>query len=311
MNPDSLYSIISGSLVDGELPKGFSLPNPDKDTDKIVFADGALDGIGIYHMGGSSTDEEKQTLMADCVDAVSNGNTDQADALFGELGKKASALSLIDDFQHYIADHHTELNLDNFYEYGYHAILDSSDRETIKYGIAILELFRTDDHEELKQAVRTIALSDEFTLFALYLIRKWTDANEEIFRLAKKVHSWGRIHAIDRLEPTTSEIRRWLLLDGVHNDVMPAYSALTCWQKSEAETVLRQGPTTEEFTAIRDIIEGLLDEGPVAGISQISNGEEIISAGSVSTTKKTAKRSQANAGTSLTRMPAGRSSPLP
>ncbi len=105
---------------------------------------------------------------------------------------------------------------------------------------------------------------------------RWKDGNNAIFQQAQKVHGWGRIHAADRINPDNEEIRRWFLLDGVHNDVMPSYSALVCWKKSDAETLFRKGPSREEFSGIRDILEGLLDEGPVRGISRIENSEEVI-----------------------------------
>ena len=42
------------------------------------------------------------------------------------------------------------------------------------------------------------------------------------------------------------------------------------------ENVLKGSLTYEEFCGVRDIIEGLLDEGPIQGISAIENKEEII-----------------------------------
>lgn len=168
------------------------------------------------------------------------------------------------------------MNAGNIYEYGFHALVDSSDRECVKYGLSLLELFETDRHEELKDIVRTIGLSDEFSIFSIFVMLQWEDGNNEVWQLAKKIHGWGRIHAVERIEPVTDEIKEWLLLDGVHNDVMLAYSALTCWQKADAETVLKNNPTREEFSGIRDIINGLLDEGPVPGISEIENRDDVI-----------------------------------
>ena len=57
---------------------------------------------------------------------------------------------------------------------------------------------------------------------------------------------------------------------------MPAYSALTCWYKAEAEKVLFGKPSAEEYKGIAAIIGGLLDEGPVAGISELENAEEVL-----------------------------------
>ncbi len=141
--------------------------------------------------------------------------------------------------------------------------------------MGFLELFNTDNEEKIKDIVRTIGLSDEFSLFAVYVMLQWEDGNNEVYQLAKKIYGWGRIHAIERIEPTTEEIQEWLLKEGVHNTILPSYSALTCWQKSDAENRLKN-PSKEEMAGIRDIIAGLLEEGPVSGISGIENHNDII-----------------------------------
>lgn len=272
----SLYEYISSAVIDGELPKDFNLPKLTDKEDKIAWADGALDGVGIYHMGYSEPSDESNALMEKAVRAAAAGSYDDADKLFGEIGNKLSAIGGIDSIQNFIIDHKDELNLGNVFEYGFHAVVDSADRECVKYGLALLELFDTEDSEEIKDVVRTVGLSDEFSIFAIFVMLRWEDGNREVWELAKKIHGWGRVHAVERIEPTTDDIKHWLLVDGVHNWVMPAYSALTCWQKSDAVTVLRGNPTREEFSGIRDIIEGLLDEGPVSGISEIENSDDVI-----------------------------------
>ena len=40
--------------------------------------------------------------------------------------------------------------------------------------------------EILKKAVRNIGLSDEFTVFAVWIMRGWENGNKEVFELAKK-----------------------------------------------------------------------------------------------------------------------------
>lgn len=43
---ESLFKIISSAVVDGELPKDFSLPRITKDENEIAWAD----GVGMYHL---------------------------------------------------------------------------------------------------------------------------------------------------------------------------------------------------------------------------------------------------------------------
>lgn len=274
---DTLFEIISSAVVNGELPRDFSLPDVPGEEGGIRWADGAMDGVTLYHMAIPEVSEEDHMLMSDAIRAAAGGDRDLADDLFRMLGKHIRAIAALEDLQDYIAENHSKLDPDNLFDHGMHLLFGSEDRECVKYGLALLELFKTDKMKKLKTAVKTIGLCNEFTLFAIIVMHHWTDGNDAIWELAKKTHGWGRIHAIEHLDADTEEIRRWLLMDGVHNDVMPAYSALTCWEGSGAEDVLRNGPSPEEFRAIGDIIEGLLDEGPVTGISELEDPDEILS----------------------------------
>lgn len=107
-------------------------------------------------------------------------------------------------------------------------------------------------------------------------MQKWKNGNEEIFRLAKLTDSWGRIHTVEHLEPETEKIRHWLLTEGTINGVINVYSSLTCWQKSGAAELLFGELTEKECQEIATIIDGLLDEGLVLGISEIKNREQIL-----------------------------------
>ena len=272
----SLHEYISSAVVNGELPADFSLPDTG-DRGAVKWADGAMDGVTVYHTHIPELSKDDHTLMSDAVRAAGQGDYDLADSLFKMLGSRLRAITVIDEMQNFIMENHSKLNPTKLFHYASRLLYESDDRECVKFGLSLLELLRTDNNDKLRDAVRTIGLSDEFTLFAVFVMLRWADGNNEVWELAKKVHGWGRIHAVERLEPDTEEIRRWILREGVHNNVMPAYSALTCWHKSGAEEILRGDPTKEEFSAIGDIITGLLDEGPVAGISAIGNYDEILS----------------------------------
>lgn len=274
----SLFQYISRAVVEGELPKDFRLPQLMEEKNEISWrwADGALDGATIYHVRLPAPTDESLVLMEKAVRTAADRKYDTADEYFTELGKKLSAIGGIDAIQNFIIDHKDELNPGNVFEYAVHAVVDSADKECIKYGLSMLELFDIEQNESIKNVVRTIGLSDEFSLFAIFIMLSWEDGNNEVFQLAKKVHGWGRIHAVERIEPTTKEIKYWLLADAVHNWIMPAYSALTCWEKSGADSVLRGDLNREEFSGLRDIIEGLLDEGSVPGISEIENSDDVI-----------------------------------
>ncbi len=273
---DSLYDAIAAAAKDGALPADFSLPRGDQLADGIQWADGAQDGVAYYHMRRTKPADEALRLMKNAVSAASEHAFHEADRLFTALGKTARAITMADTLLTYVLEHMKQLTMLNLYAWSRRALLHSSDRECVKYGLCLLVLFKTGQSGRLKQAIRVIGLSDEFTRFACLLMRHWPDGNDEIWALAKKVHGWGRIHAVELLEPRTEAIRRWFLLDAVHNDIMSAYSALPCWQKSNAADLLKGRPTREEFTGLRDLLEALTDEEPVTGLSAIRDREAVV-----------------------------------
>ena len=270
----SLYENIVYSIRNGELPGDFSLSD-EESGDGPRFADGAMDGITVYHMGPDSLDEAGARQMITALQHAAAGNESEADKAFAELGRTHRAISIIDELQKYIYTHTDKLDGNNVFRSVMYMILHSRSRESVKFGLSILEMFTAAD-EQTKEIVRRIGLSDEFTVFSVWNMLKWDNANEEIFRLIQKVHGWGRIHALERLEADTPEIRRWMIMEGIQNDVMPAYSALTVWDKADPGSLLAGSMTKEEFTAVGNIIYALLDEGPVTGISELENAQDIL-----------------------------------
>ncbi len=274
-NKKALYSYIAEALVDGALPEDFSLPQPEGDEGGLMFADGAMDGISIYHMSPKEPDENAKGLMEQAVQAAAAGDVAKAEELFYALSESCSAVNAAGSLQSYLIAHRAELNDEELYDTALQLLL-SDRRECVKFGLIIMELFNCDRDESAKKLVRTLGLSDEFTLYAVRVMGRWKNGNEEIFSLAKKVHGWGRIHAVEALRPSSSAIKKWLLTEAMGNDVLSAYSALSCWEKSDAEFVLKNHPDYEQFAGIRNIIRGLMDEGPVPGFSTLENGDEII-----------------------------------
>ncbi len=270
----SLYEYILQGMQDGQLDRSFSLPRIEEENG-ISFADGAMDGITVYHMGRTQLDAAGTKLMIKALKYAAAGNTQDADSTFAELGNSFRAISIIDDLQGYILKHANKLPAGNIYQSALYLILHSADRESIKFGLSMMELFKVDD-TSVKEVIRRIGLSDEFTIFSVWNMLKWDDANKEVFSLIQKVHGWGKIHALEKLEPETSEIKEWILLNGIDNDVMPSYSALTVWEKADVEKRLHGQLNQEEFKEIGRLFSALLDEGPVPGISEIENAEDSI-----------------------------------
>ena len=273
---DSLYKKISSALLeDGTLSKDFELVP--KEEGQIAFAPGAADGIAYIHTRLQEPSGEQLTLMADAVWASSVSEYDRAEELFEQLGKAIAFPCILGTLQKFILDNKDTIDNGAIFNTAVRLSAYSGKTDCVKFGLAMMDLFNTDLDEDVKHLVRTLALSDEFTIYCLYIMKdSWEDGNEEICRTAQKVRGWGRIFAVDLLEPDTEEIREWLLTEGVRNDVLWAYSAIPCWEGSQAAKRLEGRLTQREFEGIRDIICALLDEGPCEGISAVENIDSAV-----------------------------------
>ncbi len=269
---ESLYELIHRSLTpEGTLPKDFSLPKPD--AGKIHFADGAMDGIAIFHMGSCSEDV---TSLEQAVCAANQDDMETALNLVGKFCETGHMIGAIDEIQQYIIDRRDELAAGKIFQLGRKLMFEGTCPEAVKFGLALLELFDINGKEDVKEAVRELSRSDEFTLFALFLMGSWDNSGQEIFQTARKATGWGRIHAVERLTPENAEMERWLLAEGWDNTVLPAYSALECFQKARCSQRMEGVMTREEYGSMSGLMAGLLDEGPVKGISACQEPEQIL-----------------------------------
>ncbi len=277
----SLYTLIRENLQDGCLPDSFSLPAEPLPSG-LRFADGARDGMSMYHLQAPEITDEQQALMLQALQAVMDTETEQAVAfekaeqLFTELGRQIPAVQAIDAFQNVIRQNSEQMDVNALYSYAAAAAGGSADKEAVKYALEILEMIAVED-AWIKDLIFTLGLSDEFTVFSVWCMRNWEDGNACIFELARRVHGWGRIHALRDLQPETEEIRRWILEEGLDNRVMPDYSAAEVFDKSGAAQMLERELSYDDFCALSRLMESLLSEGPVEGISAYDNAPEILS----------------------------------
>ncbi len=269
----SIYEIIKENLINGVLPRAFSLPS-DNSEHKVRFADGAMDGIAIYHMGHSAVSAEFMSKLETLLHSVSDGDFDLGLEILSEFAKKNSALNTINELEGFIYDNTDWINPNHLHQFAANCMM-SNDRELIKFGMEMIEVFAEPD-EKIKEIIRTLGWNNEFTIFAIFNMQHWSNANSEIFHLAKNVHGWGRIHAVKYLEPTSKEIKEWLLKEGIKNDVMAAYSALEVYKKADVRTLLTSKLMEDELHSITFVIDALLNEGPVQGISAIEDADAML-----------------------------------
>lgn len=257
------------------LPPEYSLPLEEAtQPDTPRFVDGALDGIALYHMGIPNQDT---TLLEQAVDTAA---TDLALAheLVNRWVTDGHMISAMDKLLQYVIGRQQQLPPSKIYRLAAECAMKGTHREEVKFGLVLLVLFDTDQNEPLKNALRILALSDEFTLYVLQVAANWTKSSQEILRIAKAVHGWGRIHAVAALQPETREIADWLFTEGWDNTVLPAYSALECCQKGNLRQRLENVLTEKDYTCACELLVALLNEGPVAGISEVDDNAGLLNA---------------------------------
>lgn len=279
MNKKPIFEIIADRLRQTEfkdddiitLGKDFSLPSDEKG---LRYVDGAKDGICAYHMGAADITKKDIEEINKVITLANTGDYDQADSVLEKLCERIRVVNFIDELQDCILDRKDEIE-DKFYVYSLHLMTQSANIECVKVGMMIQELFTQSD--EVKGMVRTLGLSDEFTLYSVFIMRNWENGNNEIMNIAKSVNGWGKVHAVHYIEPDTEDIRQWLLTDAVSNDVMPAYSGWDCYKKADVEAVIKKDKLTyEELEGVLSIVDAILDEGPVLGISNIEDPKEVL-----------------------------------
>lgn len=269
-----ILDYIRENIDEGELPLDFSLPRPKKEEEETSFADGAMDGIMLYHQELKPAElGELEEIFQEA--AKGNKQAYRKTVHYFE-NNDVRTLALIDTVQNYIIDHKEELNPEEMFSYAVDLMVGTKNTEAVKLGLAILELFGS-FNDALKQAMLDIALCDEFTVFVLWAVRNLEDGNDLVFSIAQKAHGWGRIHAVAMLEPETEEIRQWLLEDGCNNEVYPGYSAIHCFVKADVRTLLKNGLKQEQLNAVGRIILFLILDGPTNGIHAFEDAEEIVS----------------------------------
>ncbi len=269
-----IYEYIITSTKDGRLPDGFEIPWL-----KDMWAPGAHDGVLLKHMIPIelTPEPERDLKILEVLKLMaSENNADHMEEVFAvmeELDKKDSIVRLYDPIVRMIASHQKELNLHTLLQFGDFLISKGTSLLAVKLGLSVIAPFHAPFVEDV--AVE-FGVYDEFTYYAARILTYdyWPNGNAELFNLARNVKGWGRIHAVEWLQPETQEIRDWLLFEGADNTVIPQYSANICLQKAEAKKRLDGSLTAKEYAAIGNLIRESLVQGPCRGIT---DGEQLLS----------------------------------
>ncbi len=149
-------------------------------------------------------------------------------------------------------------------------------REVVKFAITVLGCTNCEKYKDL---LFTLGMHEEFTPYVIFALKNGTiQANYQIWQLAKVVHGWGKISAVEQLEAPTPEIKQWLLIHGCKNIIMDEYLAHTCATKGELDVALHEETISKElYDGAGLIILALLNENAPQGIDDYPYASVVLS----------------------------------
>lgn len=260
----------------GVTEDGCNLPDDDRVNagSRLRWGMGSMDGVMTHHMG-TGENEEAVRKTVELVLAYSRQPTATNKAAVYQHVIVAHVVSIIDPVIEALLNE-GGIGHDRLYELARSFVTEAPDREPVKFGIALLGLFRQPADQELFQ---TLGRHDEFTLFcAVAITNSSVDHDEALWRLARNVIGWGRIHAVERLARTENPaIKDWLLREGFRNSIMYEYLAATCARAGGLLAALSEDRVDRGLlTAAGEIIQALIVGGPAEGIDDYEDARPVI-----------------------------------
>ena len=274
---DSILRHLKANLnEDGSLKESAEkLPDEKKADDEIKFAPGLMDA-----MFGADESEESKTRIKQLVSLIKkiakNGDIQSKSDFYREVTENESVIGIIDEFLQKLVQSSLPIE-PHLYNYANKLATKTNNRNTVKFGVAILGLCQ---NKKPIEDIKILGLHDEFTVFSTVALSNLSDnLVKDLWELAKHVDGWGKIQLVDRLAEMelNSEIRDWLVYDGYKNNIMYEYLALTCAKNGMLNEKLKTEKISDElYSSASDIIVALMDEGPAVGMSGYDESSETI-----------------------------------
>lgn len=132
---------------------------------------------------------------------------------------------------------------EDLYWIGIQLAAKSSGLEEVKLGVLILGLFQEKIARDL---VWVLGLHSEFTLYALEAANYYENRNEFVFELAKNTRGYGKMAALQLLQPITEEQQDWVMEYGAENEAVTSISAIMCLNKAAMYSYYKEYPIDAE-----------------------------------------------------------------
>ncbi|MGK8506762.1 hypothetical protein ACRS5S_01485 [Nocardia asiatica] len=193
---------------------GYPLPDEPSETGETGLPSVVYDGVTTHHFGA------RAHPVTDLADRILADLDDPARLLEHFAG--SIAVRIADDLVAELRSR--DLPSEKLYRAARFVTENATKREVAKLGIALLGMCGDQRDRELLQLLGSL---EEFALFAVVaLMNTQPDPQRAVFELAQRLHGWGRIHAVERLEGCADpDVKAWLLRGGFRNGVMNEYLA--------------------------------------------------------------------------------------
>ena len=269
----SIYQFLLPYQNADKLPEiAQTLPDESLDNNEFKWAAGAMDGV-INHHGASTEQNCAENMLMLLQQITIQPNQSDIEQLYN-LVTTERTLSFIDDLAAAIPN----IDVDKLYEFVYWLAINSPDREIIKFSIAILGSFTT----EQTKLFTLFGMHNEFSLYSAIALENTlsseSDIENTLIKLAQKVDGWRRIQIIERLTnyPLSPASKDWLLRAGYQNSIMHEYFAYTCAVAGELDKVLEQESIDNELiSSIGEILAALINGGPAEDIYCYDVGAQV------------------------------------
>jgi hypothetical protein len=260
----AILAAIRAHLADGGDLADFTLPDEPDDRGGVLFAPGAWDGIATHHIGPAD-EAEAVAALYDALVAAMAGD----DGPLAEAAREPGLVGRLDPLLARVKE--SDVAPSDIYRLADRLATTADERGLVKLGIALLGLFRVDRHRDV---LLTLGRHDEFTLYAaVALARGQADAIDDLWRMARSVRGWGRVHLVERLAGTSrADVLDWILREGFRNEVMDEYLALVAATRGDLAGRLAGEVDDELLHAAGDLLVALVSDGPAGDMYDYPDG---------------------------------------
>lgn len=166
----------------------------------------------------------------------------------------------------------------NGLKFCWHQIWNSPDPRLVQFSLWYFCFYRNAYEKFLRGVVSFLSQCEAFTLYCLRIVSEWEDAQEFIFKIARRSKDYGRYAAIRYLNPETPGARDWLIRQAWKDTKMPMDFALLCAQKGDLCGRLEQEQISQEdFTGAGKLLARLIPENaPYGNICNLQRGGAVI-----------------------------------